>query len=48
MLLALGALTQDVSHVLGAIAILGNGFSNNVKSWKITEEMNDFTIKNQL
>ena len=46
MLLALGALTKDVSHVLGAIALLGSEFAKDVESWKVTEDMNDFTIKN--
>ena len=45
MLLALGALTKDVSHVLGAIALLGSEFAKDVESWKVTEDMNDFTIK---
>ena len=45
MLLALGALTQDVSHVLGAIALLGEDFRKDVESWKVTEDMNDFSIK---
>ena len=48
MLLALGSLTQDVSHVLAAIALLGQDFLHDVESWKISEEMNDFAFKSKL
>lgn len=48
MLLALGSLTQDVSHVLGAIALLGQDFLKDIESWNITAEMNDFALKGKI
>jgi hypothetical protein len=45
MLLALGSLTQDVTHILSAIELLGKDFLSDIKSWKISEDMNDFNLK---
>ena len=45
MLLALGSLTQDVNHILSAIELLGKDFLSDIKSWKISEDMNDFNLK---
>lgn len=48
MLLGLGALTQDVRHLLGAIQLLGQDFLKDIDSWTISDEMNDFTLKAQM
>ena len=45
ILLGLGSLTQDVTHVLGAIEYLGQDFLKDIKSWNINAEMNDFRLK---
>ena len=45
MLLALGSLTQDVTHILSVIELLGKDFLSDIKSWKVSEDMNDFNLK---
>ena len=41
MLLGLGSLSQNVTHVLGAIEMLGQDFHEDVEAWEINDEIND-------